>query len=330
MPRSVGKSGLAGKLGATGRKAVTAHKADQTTYGAGADLPGGIEGGIAQLTECKFDKYKSGDNTGEYYFLAAGIVKQPAESSGVPIQGLRTQIMEPVCDTPTRSRPDVDAHLEWVLNEMRKLGVDTGGAGIDDLEDMAAAIKEEQPHFRFRTWQGQKQTEGPYAGREPLVNHDWRGACEYQDDGDEQDDVVDKTDGTDDDTVATDDVPTTVDDLDSLAKAADGGDDDAQAQLANRATVLDIDHEAHESWTSVASAIVEANGDTESGEEEDEDDGSEDPQKGEVYQFKPPRARKAVECEVTAVFAGKQTCNLKNLADGKIYKAVAWDKLLDA
>ena len=43
--------------------------------------------------------------------------------------------------------------------------------------------------------------------------------------------------------------------------------------------------------------------------------------------FRPKGARKDVEVEVTAVFAGKQTCNLKRLDDGKVYKGIPWDRL---
>ena len=51
------------------------------------------------------------------------------------------------------------------------------------------------------------------------------------------------------------------------------------------------------------------------------------PEVEEIYLFKPPGKKKAVECEVTAVFEGKRTCVLKNLDDNKSYKGVSWDSL---
>jgi len=105
MPAKVSKSPLMAKLGNKLAESFDKHKDDETRYGGGSDLPKGIEGGIAQLVDCKFDTYKTGDNKGEFFFYAAGIVKAPKEVGGVPIVGLRTQIgPEPLCDTPDRSR----------------------------------------------------------------------------------------------------------------------------------------------------------------------------------------------------------------------------------
>ena len=63
-------------------------------------------------------------------------------------------------------------------------------------------------------------------------------------------------------------------------------------------------------------------------EEDEEEEEAEEPSKGDVYNYKPKGARKPVECEVTAVFPKKQVVTLKNLDDGKLYKAVPWDSLI--
>lgn len=312
MPRQTKKSGLFGKLGKRGREAFDSHKADTTSYGAGGDLPPGIEGGIAQLVDCRFDVYKKGEGLkGEYFFYAAGIVKSPKDHNGVRIEGLRTSIMEPVCDTPGRKREGVDDHIDWILNEFRKLGVDTGDASYDQLEDLAEAIKQTQPHFRFRTWQGQVTDQYP----NPRVNHEWRGLCEHAED-DGADDVVDDTEEDDADEDDAGGV-----DLADLAAKADDGDENAQIELGKLAEEAGIDAEEIETWAEVADAI--------SNPADDDDEDAEPPAKGKVCYYKPPRARKSVECETTAVFANKETCNLKSLDDGKIFKAVPWGKLLE-
>lgn len=348
MPKQTAKSGLAAKLGDKGRKAFDRHKADETNYGAGADLPAGIEAGIAQLVDCKFDTYKRGDNQGELYFYAAGVVKEPETFNGQHIAGLRTQIgPEPLCETPRRSRQTVEDHIDWILNEFRKLGVDTSEHDLDDLEDVAAALVEDKPHFRFRTWQGQATEQFP----NPRVNHDWRGACDY-DEGDSTDDVVETSEYDLDNLghvtatlmedqeepepiVKSKAIPS---DLDELAQNADAGDEASAEKLTDLAAKAGLDNSAvedAESWESVVGMLREAdldedNEDKEEGEEQQSEAETYVPEKGHIVFYKPPKKRKAIEVEVTAVFASKETCNVKDLADGKSYKAVPWSKLEEA
>ncbi len=345
MPRQ--KSSLMGHLGKSGEKAFNKRKGDETEFGAGSDLPPGINGGIAQLVDCKFDTFKKGDLEGEYYFYAAGVVKSPNEHDGVHIEGLRTSIMEAVCETPGRSRESVEDHLGWVLNEFRKLGVKTDEISAEDLEDLAEALKEEQPHFRFRTWIGEATSQWP----NPRTQHVWEGECNY-DDGETEDDVVDDTDDEedeedddlpfdddeDDEEVEDDDASDEDDDdeIDYVGLAKDAEKDNEEAQeslekMASEAGISDKQVENAPDWLAVARMIMKANADGGAGngaeDDEDVDDENWSPEKEEVYFFKPPRARKLVECEVTAVFNSSRACNLKNLDDGKIYKKVSWDKL---
>jgi hypothetical protein len=178
-----GKSELLAKYGDRLRKAFDKHKNDETDVGNFGGLPEGIEGGVAQLVECKFDKVRAGkDNAGEWYFTARGVVKSPLTHNGHRVYGLQTSIIEPLYDTPTRARKTVDEHLAHILNQMRLLGADTADMGIEDLEETAAALKEAAPHFQFRTWKGGKQTEGKYKDREPRVQEMWGALVEWNED----------------------------------------------------------------------------------------------------------------------------------------------------
>jgi hypothetical protein len=459
MPKQTGKSSLASKLGDRGREAFDSHKSDETTYGQ-VNLPGGIENGIARLVDCKFTQIAEGkQNAGEWMFYAAGIVVSPSEHEGTQILGLRTMISEPLFDTPTRSRKTIDEHLAWVLNEFRKLGVNTDELSFDDLEGVAEQLVEGSPHFRFRTWKGSKQeivkkegkffvgdkkyaTEAaakaanPYVGSEPMVLHQWGGAVEYQ--GDEGSDgaVNDQTGDSGTQANKVSKAPSTTKapnkapvssagvktgsgptqglrgqkpkleppkdtkkgdglDLDNLAEQADEGDVGAQKQLQAMAEAASVDYESLGTWGEVAAAVEEAKSSSQPSEEEgdggsnddipfdelgakaDEGDqeavdkldaacrerglnpdeyqtwsdaatalveagdgsgdgaGSEDqgeveatePKKGDPVFYKPPKARKAIECEVTAVFPTSKKVNLKSLDDGKSFKSVSWDEL---
>lgn len=363
MAMQKAKSGLAKKLGSSGAEAFEAHKNDETKISASGDLPGGIEGGVAQLVDCKFDQYKTGDNQGEYYFYAAGVVVSPksvtTKDGTIIIKGSRTSIMEPMCDTVSKSgkgRQSVSEHLEWVLNEMRKLGVNTSEIGFDDLETVAESLIEAAPFFRFRTWQGKATEEYP----DPRVNHEWKGVVtDYVPDDEEE--VKDETEEEKPASKPTakptakavtapakppakptakptakkpepEPEPEEELDLDALAEAADNDDTEAQSKLAGHAKLYDVDYESAENWTAVAEALKEvmenASAEAENAEEEAEAETEWTPAKTEVYMYKPAGTKKAIECEVMAVFADKKTVNLKNLDDGKTsYKGVKWDAL---
>lgn len=369
MAKQTVKSSLMSKLGSKLATAHEKHKNDETTFGGGGDLPEGIEGGVAQLTDCKFAQYAKGDMKGEYYFYAAGVVIEPKEvvvgGRSLRVEGLRTNIMEPLCDTPQRSRQNVEDHLGWIYNELRKLGVNTSEIGPDDLESVAEALKESKPHFRFRTWKGEASTQFP----NPRVNHEWRGVVsDYV--ADETSDVEDDTTDEPAEEVEPTPAPKTAakppskpatatkapgkgkptppkgkersdsppveeptdeqsDDLDELAEQADGGDEAAQLKLSELATEAGIDDEDVSSAESFA-AVVELIRAAEGGETEEETESEQEwmPAKSDIYLFQPAGSKKPIECEVMAVFPDKQTVNLKSLDDGKGYKSIGWDKLI--
>jgi hypothetical protein len=337
MPPQTGKSGLSAKLGDRLRKAHEAHKGDETEFSNFGELPAGIENGIAQLVDVKFAEYKTGDLKGQYFFMARGVAKFPEELNGQKVAGLYTQIgPEPLCDTPQRAtRKTLDDHLAWVYNELRKLGIDTRTLAVDNLETVAAMLVKAKPHFRFRTWKGKKQLTGPYAGQEPRLNHDWGGLVEVQEDTEPGDGVADHTtspppapkpNGKPPTALGGKPVPTPAPepkpepaaeytdqgDVDSLLERANGGDEDAVAELVRLAVAAGHEEsavEAAESWEAVAEMVKGGSSQQEGGIVV-----------GAVVTYAPmnPKTKKpgkAVRCEVTGV--NGDTATLKNLEDGK-------------
>lgn len=327
MPRQTVRSGLAAKLGEAAKEAFYSHREDETSYGMGGDLPAGIEGGTAELIEAKFDTFKSGTNEGEYYFLAAGVVVEPEVYNGMHIRGRRTQIgPEPVCKTPGRSRQTVDDHYQWVLNELRKLGVPTDEIEFDDLEPTVVALKEAAPRFRFRTWQGNATPQFPT----PRVNHEWKGLIDYEPDtepaGGEVDDQTSDNEPPETQTQPLE--PASQDaELIELAKAADAGDEGAAVRIAEDGEAVGVDTSPFDSWADAARAVIEASSGEPAAEGPEPASEVNTPEKGDVLWHKPKGARKRLEAEVTAVFVGKQVCNLRLLDDNRLIKAVPWDKL---
>lgn len=191
------KPGFLSKLGA---KLTGAHNElkDKPANPGNPELPAGINGGIAELRECKIGVYKDGKHIGQPFFMAAGVVITPKVHNGVPIAGMRTQVGPiPLCDTPEASgkKKAFKDHYDDMLNHLKLLGADPAKFGTkpDEIErnllNAMEALKQARITFRFRTWQGKKKAPGTagynpkYDGPdapEPRIQHEWNGACELE------------------------------------------------------------------------------------------------------------------------------------------------------
>lgn len=361
MPPMKSQSPIAAKIGAKLRAAHEAHKNDDTSASSGGgDLPP-LDNGVAQLKEVKLTQIKPGkQNAGEYMFYAAGIVIVPKSVNGIPVAGRRTQISEPLFDTPTRTRKTVDDHVAHIYAILRDLGVDTTTIDPNNIEATFEALKAAAPYFAFRTWKGEMQKTGPYANKEPRVNHDWMGIIpDFQPSDDSADAFTDNSGGTDTDVNenaedaadTTDAEPTTEEattdsnepDLEAMAAAADGGDGEMAAQLKEMAMNAGYSEAEVDDVTSWA-LTVEMINNPKTAEEEAPAEEEFMPAKGETYRYAPinpktkkpdinPKTKKpkTVEVEVVAVDAAKKLVGLKNLEDKKTaYKAVPFTDLLSA
>lgn len=334
MAKVQSKSGLAGRIGAKGKKAVQDHRKDDTRLG-NVDLPPGIRNGIAQLVDCRFSQYKSGDNKDEYFFYAAGIVLKPTVHDGIPIKGLRTNITLPCCETKKADGTvvELDHNMDIILNELRKLGADTSEVEVEDLENLAAALKEEAPTFRFSTSQGKPTKQYP----NPRVFTNWHGQIDVNDEGESGEQVDNTEEVASDDEVANSTTDETAEaeeqDLETLGQVADDESDEdaqnaAQASLSELCTEAGIDPNDYETWAEVAAILSEANA-TPAEEEASEEEA--EPAVEEVWFYKPTTGKnkgKKVEVEITAVFKGKKQVNCKDLDDNKtVYRNVDWSAL---
>lgn len=201
MPRTTSTSPLFSRYGEALLKAHENHVNDPLDMGF-VELPAGINNGVAKLVDCRFGQYKDGPNKDEWFFIALASIVEPKEFNGVQIEGLYTQIMEPVCNTPGRSRETVDDHIKEIYNMMGLLGLDKASIDPANLEAAAQTLKEMDPpiYTRFRTWSIPKRDpsdprynprfDGPDAPP-PRVNHDWQGAVNYTPTGGPADQVED-------------------------------------------------------------------------------------------------------------------------------------------
>lgn len=298
MPSGTGKSNLLSSIAGDLNKAHQQFKGAPTEYDTGGSLPAGIDNGVAQLVDMKFDLYKSGDNKGKPFFSASGVVVSPTHVGGQKIEGRRTYIREPLCATPNKSRKTFADHWGWIRNEISKF---LGDGEIDKLKNPAEEIEnviipallKQKPYFQFRTWKGTKQTTGPYAGKEPLTNEVWNGKVEYNPDASDDDGVSDSTE--DDGPVDSHEEDESQDTGNlSLAERAqieeEGGEDTgARGEMSKMCIQYGIEPNDYADWYLVQEAIDEAiaGGDVseESEEAEEEEEASEVPEKGSTVSY---------------------------------------------
>lgn len=190
MPAQRSKSAFAAAMGSKYLASFNKHKDEDTVLGGGgfSNLPGGINNGVARLKSAEIRQIPKGrTDEGKWQFFAVATVLRPREHLND-----NTFISIPLYDTPTRARKTFDENFDYLLKQLRVLGVDTASIDPHAIEDSLQELVDQAPCFKFRTWQGEPATEGKYAGKPALVNHYWdNGLC---------DEPVDDDDGVEDGT----------------------------------------------------------------------------------------------------------------------------------
>lgn len=316
MPVSKAKSSVFAKYGKGIDQMVTKHANDPTEYGPDR-LPPGINNGVAQLIECRFEVIPQGkQNAGEVQLVLAGMVIEP-EYVSLPdgrrekVAGRQTRLWVPCCTTKTQDGKVTpqEENVETAMNHFRMLGGEEFTAGARtgaDLENLAALLTEQAPYFRFKTSQSKATEQYP----DPRVWENWlgtKGLGEYV----PPENRVGTGSGVDEgggeagepaagggDQAGT---FTEFGDLDSLRERAEADDEKARAELtlmARRAGHSDDDILAAPDWASVVEMINTStpNGQAASADSEPvspdpepdpEPEQEWEPKKEEVYLYKP-------------------------------------------
>lgn len=119
---------------------------------------------------------------------------------------------------------------------------------------------------------------------------------------------------------ATDEGDDGVIDLEALGVAADDGDEDALAKLAELAEAAGIDPDEYDTWAELAAALPE-----EEAEEEEEEVEEVVISKDDFVYYKPKGKRTAVKCKVLSSNKAKEEATIAEVADAKKkYSAVPW------
>ena len=354
------QSPLAKKYGASLASGVQKGKEAPVDYG-NRKLPPGIANGVAQLTECGFEQFKTGSNmkvagggsaVGHYYFSAVGVVVSPTsvlipDVGQVKVAGLQTRILIPLCPTEKNTKEGkvtvtTEEHVQEIINMMKMLGGPefADEATEENMESLAAQLQEEAPHFSFSTSGGKVTKEYP----NPKTFENWHGAIEYAA-PEANGQTLDHTGGGEESAApsaapASDLDSKTLTELAEMAEDTNNPDcEEAQLKLrtlATEANISDEDWDSATSWQGIADMLETAMSETAAPTKWKPTKGMLckvsllDPETG-----KPainPRTKKpmpAVVAEVTSVNALKETANLRNNNDKKtLYKDVLWSDLV--
>ena len=256
----------------------------------GGRLPPGIEGGVAQFTDWVMAKTKDDRKTA--YLTFTGVVKKPEELAG--LQTRYTVWFEDSQDGKTKVADRVDE----AMNMAKLLGAELPEGSFKDMPKALDVLKEDGPHFRFRTWQGKATKKYP----NPKVKEEWLQSFEYDDDSVEE--VVE------DSTVTDEEVEETV--------------EEETAEVAEEA----VEEVAEE--TEGEEEVAETEETEEEVEEEVEEEKEFLPKIGDLFRYVPKGQTKPVEIEIKVVYAQKKLVTGVANATGKLYKMIPYDKLASA
>lgn len=249
--------------------AIKAHAKDETDYGMDfSQLPGGIYGGIAILSDAKMGVYKSGRNVGKKFIYLQGTVEHPKSAARITkvlkngkvevvstveedIEGKFTKLTLPWCESKNSKgeTTSLDVNVKNALNVLRTLGGDECTADLEseaDVEGLLKALVEQSPRFKFNT-----ETRDPTAQYpNPMTFERWLGRKGLEDYVPSENGSVA---GTMDNTGADKAAPAAVGEgrtdeldnktLDELVEIAKGDEDDAtegDSVKAARQKILDI------------------------------------------------------------------------------------------
>ncbi len=131
-------------------------------WGREQDPPPGVRNGVAQLVECGFGEFKTGNNKGQPFWRGAGVIQEPhtviVDGQEVACAGKQTSITIALVDRKGKDDKIIPATvaLEDAVNEMRKLlypyEIDPKMLETEKgYYDLAAALSRQKPYFGFST-----------------------------------------------------------------------------------------------------------------------------------------------------------------------------------
>lgn len=329
MAKVQGKGSLQDRINKENARAQSRH-ATPKERGGRRELPPGIENGVAKLTRVDFNVIEDGQYAGSQRCYMHAVVVEPKTAYDpnlkreVKVEG---SLVQPgmITFADVTSQYGDTSFAENVAKAEERLK--RCGFPTEDFEDLENDTLNyfntgEDMYVEFNTWQPEDSNRvihllnGPLPDYIPIV----------------EDDVQEVTAETTS-PAATESQPLHYEGVSSdpadLGAAADNGDETAQHTLGQTAQSLGINPEdpKYNNWAAVAVAIAQASAPVSSNTTSVvQSEGA--PEIGDVYGYKPPRAQKEKDCEITDVSLDNATVSLKSLEDDIVFEGVTWDKLV--
>jgi len=305
----------------------------------GGGLPANIRRGVARFTSYKVDL----DKKGSPYVALTGIVVEPEDFAGS-----RCTKMHFIKATKNAT---VDDKMDKLCADISNMtGEDLSSDDYPTIKSLIGVLDENakpKPYFLFDTWMGRATKEFP----NPEVQTTILGPTEYEgsEPDEEEGDENDEEEGAEEDNseenedqfanMDRNELKAFIKEHDPEFKVMKNHTDD---ELREHAATLSPEEEGEEE---------EEEGEPEGGEEEETEEAAtskknptrktsrskkeeeladEDamaPATGDIYGYKPPKAKAEVNVKVLLVDKKNETVNVKEVKTQKLHKAVPWSKL---
>lgn len=207
------------------------------------------------------------------------------------IDGASVSVMHFIRETEQKS---VEKRLDDLASDIKLLAGDDSildDTEIDDIPKVLAKLCKEGPYFYFSTWRPPADKNNPSPGQFVFIQGRADDFCEPEENEEEAEENEEESE-----------------------EKVDVEEEDVEYDERGEAEEEEEEEEAEE--------------EEEEEEEKEGEAGEWEPDVGEVYGFKPPRARNAVDGEITTVNKRAKTVTFK--AGNKVYKNVRWERLIGA
>jgi hypothetical protein len=306
----------------------------------GGGLPPGIENGIGQLTKFNFGQHSEGKRKGKYFLSLTISCKEPAEFRGLTASKSTSFIEGEYVRDGKKHKITIADRVATAMNDVKLVGGDLTSTNYSDWEDILKGLVQDESHVRFRTWKAKPtkaypnpstnlQFIGPASGYVDEDVDDVEEDEEYDEEEVDEAEDVDDEEEVDEEEEAEEEEDEEEEEeegedesevsLQDHGDSADEGDEDSMNFLTEQAEANELDPEEFGTWKDLAAELVKMrNGD--GGADEDEYE------VGSVWKYKPPKARKSLEVEITRQFKNGKVA-LSAVDSDRTFKSVDTDKL---
>tara|TARA_Y100000361_G_scaffold36089_1_gene30625 strand:- start:65071 stop:65985 length:915 start_codon:yes stop_codon:yes gene_type:complete len=302
MSKTNAKGSLKDRIAAEDARKSSRGAAPKPPGGGRVSLPAGIESGVAKLTRVDFNVIESGPYEGSQRLYVHGVVVEPKEHEGQKTEGLLAQPGQITLDDVKSQYGDTSfaENVAKAENRLKLLGFPT--SDFDDLEEDTLLYFNEtdEMYFSFRTWKPNDSDRII-----TMINGPTEYVAKAQDQVVEADPHYSNNQAT-----AT---PVT-NSLQTVAKNADNGDENAQRTIVAKASAAGIDpeDEKYSDWASVVDAI--------------ENSTTTAVEAGDVWSYT-PEGKTQLDVEIVTVDSG--ACEVRDLQSGDVYKNVSVTNLVE-